>query len=475
MPAIVWPTSTSPGYRAVEGGGRLVNCYAAPLTDGAPAPIVIRRTTGLTRWVTTAQTGYRGGFYDGGAYAYAAFNGVLRKFDSAGVESAVGALAGTDPCFFARNQRTPTPDQLVVCNAGTFAFTPTTITPLATPTAFNSICFLDGYFFGSVGDGRVYASGINATTWNTSDVIRAEAKPDGVVRVIAFSGELWVCGVDNIEVWAAGGSPNLTGFPLRRSTVIDRGLINNTAVSGFEASFESTLVLVSNDNTVRLFEGYTPRVVSTPDLNRLLDRVADKTTISAYCYVKYGLSRIIVTARGQFSWVIDPLSQTWYERQSYLRNDCRFQGETFYAFGKWIGGDVINTGDLIFPSEETQREIDQPLILDVSSAVGQGFPQRVHVARADFQFVTGQGIVNGEDPVERNPQCEIMWSDDGGNTWSTPLLRRLGASGQYGDITIKVHGLGVSGVKGRRWRIRISDPVYAGLLAGDMTVSPYAS
>src|SRR5580765_5066016 len=127
MTAIVWPTSTSPGYRAFEGGGRLVNCYAAPLTDGAPAPLVIRRTTGLERWVTTAQTGYRGGFYDGGAYAYAAFKDVLRKFDQNGVESAVGALPGTDPCFFARNQRTtppPAPDQLVVCNAGTFAFTP---------------------------------------------------------------------------------------------------------------------------------------------------------------------------------------------------------------------------------------------------------------------------------------------------------------------------------------------------------------
>jgi hypothetical protein len=468
--AITWPTTTSPGYVSTEGGGRLINCYAAPLTDDALSPIVVRRTTGLQQWKLTGGSGYRGSYYDGGQYLYVAFNGTLRKYDAAGNETTVGALPGSDPCFFARNQRSPPFDQVVTCIAGTFTFTTTGISALATPAPFNSICYLDGYFFGAVTDGRVYASGINDVTWNTTDVIRAEAQPDGIVRVLAFNAELWVCGINNIEVWAAAGQPNLTGFPLRRSTVVDRGLINNVAVSGFEPNFESALTLVSNDNTVRLFEGYTPRVVSSPDLNRLLDRVSDKSSISAYCYNKYGFSRIIVTARNQFTWVFDPMGQTWYERKSYNRADMRFVGPTAYAFGKWFGGDAITPNAILFPSEDTQREVDQPLVMDVWSGIGQGFPQRAQVARADFQFVTGLGV--GSVPPESDPHCEIMWSDDAGNNWSVPLVRRLGAAGEFGNITIKAHGLGTTGVKGRQWRIRISDAVYAGLLAGDMTVAP---
>jgi hypothetical protein len=35
-------------------------------------------------------------------------------------------------------------------------------------------------------------------------------------------------------------------------------------------------------------------------------------------------------------------------------------------------------------------------------------------------------IAEGQDPIATDPSVEISWSDDGGLTWSNPILRKLG-------------------------------------------------
>src|SRR5690606_19338660 len=93
--AILFPVTSRPGVRPHEGGGRLVNAYAEALGEGAPAKYVIRRAPGLRSFAATAQSGFRGCFYDGVQYVYGAWSGILRKFTSAGTESAVGSLSGS--------------------------------------------------------------------------------------------------------------------------------------------------------------------------------------------------------------------------------------------------------------------------------------------------------------------------------------------------------------------------------------------
>jgi hypothetical protein len=83
------------------------------------------------------------------------------------------------------------------------------------------------------------------------------------------------------------------------------------------------------------------------------------------------------------------------------------------------------------------------------------------VGQADFDFVTGQA------PGPDQPQVSVSWSDDGGATYTTPLLRGLGGQGAY-RMLVRVNQCGRSSHTGRIWRLSGSDAVYSALLGGDM-------
>lgn len=379
---------------------------------------------------------------------------------------------GNGAVTFAKNNAT-TPDQVMVA-AGMSAvtFTKSAITPLSVNSEIvNSVCFGEAYFFFTTPGGLCYASGVNATTVSSLDVIRCEAKAEPLVRGVFFDGELYLFSETHTEVWASGGNPNATGFPLNRTTVIWRGLLAPLAVCGFDDGFESTLIWVADDNSVRQLRGYTPATISPPDLERAIAAVTAKSSIRCAVYDIDGHACVVIDLAGTSTWVYDLTTEWWHERESHDADDVvagshghwRFTGPSVKAFGKWIGGDH-HTGNLIYVDETEYGEIDASLPFIAESIAMEGFPTRLAISRADFNFVSGVGLAAVPDPV-----CLISWSDDGGHTWSDPVTRKLGENRKY-KTQVRVNRAGLTGVKGRRWRVRIDDEVYAALLGGDMTV-----
>jgi hypothetical protein len=94
-----------------------------------------------------------------------------------------------------------------------------------------------------------------------------------------------------------------------------------------------------------------------------------------------------------------------------------------------------------------------------------GFPALTKVGKCDFNFVTGVGIATGSDPIATNPQVGISWSNDGGITYGNEFVRALGR--QATDTRIIMTRTGQTSNHGRRWRLKISDPVYGGFLGGN--------
>jgi hypothetical protein len=86
-------------------------------------------------------------------------------------------------------------------------------------------------------------------------------------------------------------------------------------------------------------------------------------------------------------------------------------------------------------------------------------------------FTTGVGIAGGEDPIERDPQVEISYSDDGGRTYGIPSFHKLGRQAKS-EVTVKKWRNGRANSHGRTWRVRVSDPVHFGFMGGDMQVAP---
>src|SRR5690606_34794806 len=131
-----------------------------------------------------------------------------------------------------------------------------------------------------------------------------------------------------------------------------------------------------------------------------------------------------------WSVVYDVTTGKWHERTSYLQPRSRITqafpiGETFANVTKWLSGDLLS-GKIQEITSGTQREDGEPLVFLMESAEVKDFPNRIQVARADFDIATGVGIATGLDPIQTSPSIEISWSNDGGVKWSKPLVRGLG-------------------------------------------------
>lgn len=467
MPEILFPITTSPGSRPGEGAGRLINCYAEKLAEGARNGFVRRRSPGLKRIAKTGHVGCRGVHYYNGNL-FVAQKDRLTRINYTGTSFTVtdlGNLPGEGRVTFARNNKAPVNDILCVTEDDTFVITasgpPSSLSDGDLPQAI-SIDFMDGYFIWAIRDGRFFVSGINDTTVSALDFGKAESHPGGIYRAIAFGELLYLCGPNSIEAWQNAG--NATGSPFSRAAVISRGIVGTFAIAGNEYGFPA-LVFVSDDNGVyTLAGGYQPQKISTPDLDRLIGAVSDKSKIDVTVSITDGHQWATVSGPG-FSWEYEVGTGLWHERASYLSNHWRGVCSTT-AFDAWVIGDRT-TDDVWIIQQKTMREGENPLVMTAISVPGANFPNRTIIPRADFDIIVGQGLVTGDEPIETDPSCLIYWSDDAGNTWSQPLKRSIGRLAQF-KKSVSVNRTGTAGRYARLWKIEISDPVYASILGGSM-------
>ena len=154
--------------------------------------------------------------------------------------------------------------------------------------------------------------------------------------------------------------------------------------------------------------------------------------------------------------------------QSQARFAIRHFAETVEGTFDELSGNILQI------TAESYKEVSDPLLYRVESGPVQQFPNRIQVARADFDFVTGVGLATGSDPNETDPSVAISWSDDGGVKWSVPLIRKLGRQANARQ-RVTVLNTGLSGPQGRRWRIDISDPVYVSLIGGEQSADARAA
>jgi hypothetical protein len=502
MTAIPFPLSSSPGHvDHTESAGRLINCYAEPLGEGRGAKRV--RAPGFFPFFSSTQSGFRGMFIVGSTL-YAAFatggsiggGSLWTGFGGGGPLQRLGGpgpgadLPGEDAvCYFARNNRltagAPTPDKVVVTAGHAYVITDTEVViyPDADlPQTVNSVFALDGYLVFTTPNGRAYATELNALEVNSLSFGQAEAKTDGLIRGIPFSGRAHFFGTQSLEIWVdVGASP----FPFQRSVVVPFGLIGPDAVAGWEDGFGSGLLWVADDFSVRVLNGYTAVKVSPPDLDRLLARDPDRLKILANVYVVDGHPMWTVTGT-DYSWSFDLNTQKWHERRSWRRRrveDGSIQVEqtrwrakqSLRAFNKWLVGDDIS-GSIHEIDPRYHREFEDPLVARIESGPVAQFPARIRVARADFNMETGVGEIgplpligiDSIDPLVEDPTVSISWSDDGGSSWSTPLIRKLGQLARA-EKRVTVLRTGMSTQHGRRWRLEVADPVYVSIISGDQS------
>ncbi|MEP9368657.1 hypothetical protein [Xanthobacter sp. VNH20] len=467
MPAIGFPVQSAPGPTPQESAGRLLNAYAGTTPEGSGSVNIIRRVPGLISFCDTGQSVPRG-LLRAGNYVFAAYKNAVMRIDQGGVASYVGVLPGSGPVYMALNNRTPIPDIVAVSEDGAYVITSSSVSELAESSLPqpNSVCMIDGYFFFSIADGRMFATGLNDTDINALTVARAEARQGGLTRVIPYNGQLFACKPTSIEVWNNTAEPS-PGFPFSRAAVIDQGLLAPRAVAGVQEGFATALIMVTDDGAVSSLNGYQMVKISTADVDRAISSVADKSTLRAVAYTCDGTPFWALTAP-DWTWEYNLELRRWHERESHGLGRWRI-GSTVYAGQKWLGADTTS-GRILEISSAADDEAGEPLEWLVESIQMGSFPKSYRVGRTEFDFVVGVGRDAGADPIETDPTLRASWSDDGGVIWKTPVVVPLGREGD-GRRRVRMPGqLGRTGAKGRRWRLQVSDPVHVALLGGDMDV-----
>lgn len=477
MVAIPFPVSSSPGIKPQESGGRLINCYAEKAGEGARFPVIWRRTAGLRQILDiTAHDHLRGGIIVGSTLLVAMDARVYAVTESAGLFTAsnLGALAGTTPVTCAKNNA-GTPNIVCVTENGAFnLFTgsaPTNFADADLPQP-NSVAELNGYFLFTIGDGRIFATGLNAVTVSSS-AYTTEQSLGGLLRGVTFGSEFFAFGAEGIGVYHdIGASP----FPLeRRTDTIKKGIAGTHAVAGWEPGWVNQLLWVGDDGIVYRMDGYTPVPVSNEDVTRdiaaaLKDGLGADLEASVYMVGKHAFWSL--TNPGEWTWDYNVTTQNWNERKSYSRDDWR-ASRAIRAFNRWITGDREN--GLLYDIDETYyREGNDALIFQMESGIVAAFPARMGSPRADFDITAGVGMAAGEDPIQTTPKVKIEWSDDGGYSWSNPVTRDIGAEGE-GDALPYVLRTGLIKSKGRRFRLTISDPVHVSVMGGQMVAQQRAA
>lgn len=456
MVAIPFPRSSTPGSKPGESQGRLVNVYCEPNGDlnvWKPAP-------GLVTFGAIDAEGPRG-FQALPGNIYAAVKDQLYSVTAGGTVSLVGGLNGDLPVHFERNTRADGPDVVCVTEDGAFVVTPSSVDPypdgdLPQP---NSVANLNQRFLFTIGDGRIFASGVNTTAIDALAFAKAESNPDPLFRGIVYGSNYFVFGPTTTEVWYDAAT---TPFSLARQTVIPIGLAGTYAIAGFGDGWDGPPLFVANNGTVRMMEGYTPRLVSTPDVERAIAAIADKSTLHASAYTFAG-NPIWSLSSPLWTWEYNLRTGLWHERDSLGLN--RWRGSwAVRAFDKWLVGDS-ETGSVMEVVPGSRREGVDQIRSRVESVPLMGFPNRVQVPAAHFRFAVGQGVAAGIDPIEKSPRVKISWSHDGSGNWSNPLERSLGGEGRY-DTTVSVYRCGLSTRHGVQFRLDVSDPVYFSLLDG---------
>lgn len=466
---IALPLTSAPGQHGQESAGRLVNCYAVPLQKGARNEASRRRVPGLTSWGTSGGTNFRGMLLVSSTL-YAVWNSRVEKFTSAaGAGTLVSTTGtGTDDVFMARNNNA-TPQIVMVSPAnGAFSITSTTVTSFADSDlpAPNSVCFVGGYFFFTIGDGRCFATDLNAITVNPLNFATAESKPDTLYRAIPLGGQLLLCGSNSMEVW--GPPINATAFPFSYVHTISKGLAGRYAIAGFEDGFGQGLIFVGDDNAVHMLSGYQPNKISPPDLDRLIEAVSDKDTLKASVHVSAGRA-VFVLSCADWTWEFSLNSLKWNERESYGLARWRGKGSQ-YAFGKWLCGDT-ESGNILEISASTPTEVDDPLRMRIESGPASSFPYRTRIDRIDVDVTAGVGDATGTDPIATDPAVQISVAPDG-VTFGPPRLAKIGRQ-EITDQRVFATRFGLSGAPGMRVRLDISDPVDVGVMG--LSVTPRAA
>ena len=305
-----------------------------------------------------------------------------------------------------------------VDTGGTF----TDVTPMG--PGFSGISWTGGYFVAAHDNSGQFYISTNGSTW--TDFATAEATEDKLTTVLDRGGEIVLIGQRSTEFWAHTGDAD---FPFARVSVAPVGtvygrtacLVGGVPYMMMGNAFPPGFTPSDTPPAIVRFNGYTPEVVSTPDISRIMQDWQPAYTV-AYGFVLAGRPMFAVSYLfGQsVGLIFDSTTGLWFEVSPAFMNQFRVAFDHTY-FGLVGGGssNAINGGPVVLRKlDSTQHNHDSRQIITdhVVSPDGERFT--VDSLRLDMATNIGSS--------EKSVSLKV--SRDGGLSWGSQQTVGLGTS-----------------------------------------------
>lgn len=314
-----------------------------------------------------------------------------------------------------------------------------------------SVVFLDGYFvFAQKDSDRFWITSLyDGTAIDENDFATAEGDPDTLQAVATDRRDLFLFGKNTLEVWYNSGDSDNT-FQRYQGGSTQTGLASPYAVSRFDNTIAwLTQNKRGNRMVAMMGEGYSPRYISTPEVNYRLSTYTTYEDAFSYVYQHEGHEFFCLTFPAhKVTEVYDASTQRWHQRGHTINgifpNRERYNCHVF-AFGKHLFGDLSN-GNIYqldasvgtIDSTRIPRERVTPIVTDEE--------KRSRIS--SFQLDMQEGI--GDPNVATDTSMWLSYSKDGGHTFSNEIERSMGDAGEY-DRRVIWRRLG----QARNWIFRL--------------------
>ena len=418
---------------------RCVNLFAEAITEGGNTTGFLNRCPGLL-YITAVGLGPIRGMWQFGGFGYIVSGSYLYRITIGNVVTTLGAIAGTGMVSMADNGTQlfiAANPQGYIYNSSTSAFAQ--ITDADFPGAV-TVTYLDGYFiFVEPNSQKVWVTSLlDGTSIDPLDFASAEGAPDNLVAGIVNNRELWLFGVNSVEVWYNSGGAD---FPLSRI----QGASNELGCSSpySIAKLDNSLFWLGLDargaGIVYRAVGYTGKRISTHAIEYAIQSYSTITDAIAFTYQQEGHSFYVLTfPTADKTWVFDVSTELWHERAGFVDGEFtrhRAQCQMFFT-GVTFVGDYENGNIYTYSLDTYTDNAAAQKYLRSWRALPAGQNNLNRSAHHSLQLNCESGVGLDGTGQGTDPQVLLRWSDDGGHTWSNEHSKSLGRIGKTGQRVI---------------------------------------
>jgi hypothetical protein len=330
------------------------------------------------------------------------------------------------------------------------------IIPPSFPNGAKTVTFVSSFFVAEQpGTQQFWVSNANdGSVWGALAFASASSFSDNLVAVDNLSGNLILFSEQHMEFWQNVGSTPQPFAPIL-SAANEFGL----AAIFSRAHVDQSIIFLAQtrEGQVQFVQvtGFNPQVVSTPDLDSIVNgfsTVSDAVALS-YETDKHKMYQVSFPSANR-TFLFDTSTELWSEAQTGASIvPTRHWGNlsAYFQGGTVISDYAANQVYTLSPTQYTDNGQIIPREV-ITRHVMSNF-NRFRISLLYLDMETGVGLQSGQGS---NPQIMLEYSKDNGRTWAS---QRWASSGLVGQYLTRVIWRRFGSTRDATFRVRMTDPV----------------